>query len=163
MRRPTNRVTLSPDNVKDLKRDIILINLFLEVVANQASTSSIMNMLAAEERQAGDPGVLPNVCYMLRSAKEDMSAADSATVKALHRLQEISVFRPFGWKDGVVGKSDDIRSTNQKPTKMDGRFGRNECHLRPVVTMIGSKPTIGLEAVPYSEDALETRIKHSNR
>lgn len=160
MRRPSNKLTLTPDNVSDLKRDIFLINLFLEVVANQAPTTSIMNMLAQEERQAG-AGVLPNVCYMLRSAKKDMNAADSATVKALLRLQNIAVFRPFGWVFGIVGKSDKVKSTNQKPTPMDGRYGSNECHLRPVVSMIGNKPTIGLEAVPYSEGALATRIKHS--
>lgn len=180
-KQPSQQVTLTPDNIKDLKK-LQVITVFKDTVAGQGRASSIMNMLANEERQVeANSGILPNITKSLQADSSKATSADQqGFVADLHRLREQSVSHPFGWVHGVQGVSagidfDDIpayiaqkksgKRTRKAQTPpgtagMMGKFGHNHGCVQVEVTDFLGAQTITMYCQALDETAISNRDKY---
>lgn len=130
-RGPSTWVALTADNISDLKAHEI-IKVFTETFAEQGRAASMMNILAAEERQVeADSGITPNIVKILKSADEGrhLSAEEKSFVDNLLLLQEQALFRPWGWKGKVRGTrsgTKDMPSWEQAGNKRKANHNRKE-------------------------------------
>ncbi len=164
-RRLPQTVVLEPEMLGDLQK-IRLIEEFVNGPAQQGRAASIMNMLAAEERQVeADSGLIPNFVRVLRhhSQGKALSEGEQRTVDCLLELQKQSLFRPWGWANGVKGTSAGI---DKRPRGGDGnfagKFGHNHGCIQVTVEHFLGAATIALTTVPLSERAIANRNKYAH-
>ena len=150
------RITLKPENAKDLKKGAILIEKFMEIVCDQGRTASIMNMLANENRVGSQSDGLSNIGWLLRQ-RGNASRRDGSAMVALQELGNTSAFWPFGWEHGVKTAGAGFGRSRDRITGMDGRYSKNENHLRPNLVRIGGKTVIGLESLPLDQKSIDAK------
>jgi hypothetical protein len=155
---------LQSQDIIDIKKGPAMAELLFDLVYGQGKANSIANILASESRMAtynGLPtGVLSNIDYLLREGNNAKS--DRSSIKALKMLQQMAVFRPFGFRNGKVkGKSNGAKGTQE--FNLSGRIGRNEKQLTLSMVTIGEKTIIGLKAIPLSEGAIKHRSAQLNK
>ena len=156
-------IHLNPQNITDLTVKSLIAPL-LEVAGFNGS-SSTMDILAQENRTGSEPLALTNISYLMGPGKAAIEADalhdESELVKALARLEEAAIFRPYGVNEGYRLASANARRAEPQlvKTHIRGKTGKNESHLRATVREFAGETTICLLATPYSEETLAERAK----
>tara|TARA_B100001175_G_C19485236_1_gene629375 strand:+ start:63 stop:1901 length:1839 start_codon:yes stop_codon:yes gene_type:complete len=181
-RGPSQHVALTPDNVKDLKK-METIKVWVDLVALQGDSASLMNMIATEERQVeAGSGIMPNIVKILKFAKQGrtLSADETKFVECLQTLREHSTSKPWGWVNGVRGVSSGVDDTNlpawaktnpkgRKTTKgrgtlnFAGEYGHNHGCLQLEMTTFAGAPCIGMYIEDLTPEAISNREKFGHR
>lgn len=156
-------IHLNPQNITDLTVKSLIAPL-LEVAGFNGS-SSTMDILAQENRTGSEPLALTNISYLMGAGKAAIEADalhdESELVKALARLEEAAIFRPYGVNEGYRLASANAQRAKPQlvKTHIRGKTGRNESHLRATVREFAGETTICLLATPYSEETLAERAE----
>lgn len=156
-------IHLNPQNITDLTVRSLIAPL-LEVAGFNGS-SSTMDILAQENRTGSEPLALTNISYLMGAGKAAIEADalhdESELVKALARLEEAAIFRPYGVNEGYRLASANAQRAKPQlvKTHIRGKTGRNESHLRATVREFAGETTICLLATPYSEETLAERAE----
>lgn len=156
-------IHLNPQNITDLTVKSLIAPL-LEVAGFNGS-SSTMDILAQENRTGSEPLALTNISYLMGAGRAAIEADalhdESELVKALARLEEAAIFRPYGVNEGYRLASANAQRAKPQlvKTHIRGKTGRNESHLRATVREFAGETTICLLATPYSEETLAERAE----
>jgi len=156
-------IHLNPQNITDLTVKSLIAPL-LEVAGFNGS-SSTMDILAQENRTGSEPLALTNISYLMGAGRAAIEADalhdESELVKALARLEEAAIFRPYGVNEGYRLASANARRAEPQlvKTHIRGKTGKNDSHLRATVREFAGETTICLLATPYSEETLAERAK----
>ena len=156
-------IHLNPQNITDLTVKSLIAPL-LEVAGFNGS-SSTMDILAQENRTGSEPLALTNISYLMGAGRAAIEADalhdESELVKALARLEEAAIFRPYGVNEGYRLASANAQRAKAQlvKTHIRGKTGRNESHLRATVREFAGETTICLLATPYSEETLAERAE----
>ena len=156
-------IHLNPQNITDLTVRSLIAPL-LEVAGFNGS-SSTMDILAQENRTGSEPLALTNISYLMGAGRAAIEADalhdESELVKALARLEEAAIFRPYGVNEGYRLASANARRAEPQlvKTHIRGKTGKNNSHLRATVREFAGETTICLLATPYSEETLAERAK----
>ena len=187
-RRFPNFVAITANNIGDLKASEI-IKVFTETFAEQGRAASMMNILAAEERQVEpNSGITPNIVKILELAERvvHLSAEDKSFVDNLNLLQEQALFRPWGWKGKVHGTRSGNKELptwatqgghnkrkaehNRKEREpkggglgFAGQFGYNHGCVQIEVTNFAGANTITFYLSDLSETAISNREKYGHK
>ena len=181
-RGPSALVTLTPDNVRDLKK-LEIIKVWVDLCAMQGDSASMMNMIASEERQVeAGSGIMPNIVRMLQFQKQGrtLSADETSFIENLQTLREHSLSKPWAWVYGVRGTSSGVTDdtnlpawakTNSKSRKTKGngklnfagKYGHNHGCLQLEMTTFAGEPCIGMYVEDLTAEAISNREKFGHQ
>lgn len=182
-RGPPNLVTLTPDNVKDLKK-LEIIKVWVDLCAMQGDSASMMNMLSSEERQVETgSGIMPNIVRMLKFVRQGktLSADETSFIKNLQTLRDHSLSKPWAWVDGVRGTSSGVTDDTNLPAwaktnpksrhktkgkgklNFAGKYGHNHGCLQLEMTTFAGEPCIGMYVEDLTAEAISNREKFGHQ